>query len=64
MYDGSEIQESVFVLKHIAVRGGEYSCFAPDQSQMHVVNHTKVTQRALLRKRRILKSLKEAPQSV
>jgi enhancing lycopene biosynthesis protein 2 len=41
VYDGSEIQESVFALRHIAARGGEYKCFALDKLQMHVVDHTK-----------------------
>ncbi|MFQ5560394.1 MAG: isoprenoid biosynthesis glyoxalase ElbB [Nitrospinota bacterium] len=39
VYDGSEIQEAVLTLLEIKKRGGEYSCFAPDKEQMHVINH-------------------------
>lgn len=39
VYDGSEIQESVFSLLAIAELGGESLCFAPDVNQAHVVNH-------------------------
>lgn len=39
VYDGSEIQESVFSLLAIADNGGEALCMAPNVSQMHVINH-------------------------
>jgi len=41
VYDGAEIAESIFTLKHISIRGGAYQCYAPDKPQMHVVDHTK-----------------------
>lgn len=37
--DGSEIHESVMTLLAIDRNGGEYSIFAPDDWQYHVVNH-------------------------
>ncbi len=37
--DGSEIHESVSVLLNLSRRGAEAQCFAPDQPQMHVINH-------------------------
>ena len=37
--DGAEIQESVFTLYFLDRSGVEFSCFAPDKPQMHVVNH-------------------------
>ncbi|MCU0689301.1 MAG: hypothetical protein MUE97_06135 [Phycisphaerales bacterium] len=37
--DGSEIHESVSMLMHLARLGVAYHCFAPDQSQHHVINH-------------------------
>jgi enhancing lycopene biosynthesis protein 2 len=40
VYDGSEIQESVFTLLHIQLNGGEYQCFAPNMNQHHVLDHT------------------------
>lgn len=39
VYDGSEITESTAALIHLSRAGYEYQCFAPDQEQMHVVNH-------------------------
>ncbi|MEZ4600630.1 MAG: isoprenoid biosynthesis glyoxalase ElbB [Syntrophotaleaceae bacterium] len=39
VYDGSEIHESVLVLLAIDRAGAEAVCMAPDQEQMHVVNH-------------------------
>jgi enhancing lycopene biosynthesis protein 2 len=39
VFDGSEIQESVLTLLAIRKAGAEYSIFAPDVPQMHVVNH-------------------------
>ena len=39
VYDGSEIQESVFTLLAIDECGAEAVCFAPDMNQHHVVNH-------------------------
>lgn len=39
VFDGAEIHESVFALLSIAQQGAQYSCFAPDTEQLHVVNH-------------------------
>jgi enhancing lycopene biosynthesis protein 2 len=39
VYDGSEIHEAVLTLLAIDRQGGSYQCFAPDRTQMHVVNH-------------------------
>lgn len=39
VYDGSEIQESVFALLAIAENNAEYICVAPDREQLHVINH-------------------------
>mmetsp|Transcript_40954 Transcript_40954/g.107561 ORF Transcript_40954/g.107561 Transcript_40954/m.107561 type:complete len:256 (+) Transcript_40954:31-798(+) len=44
VYDGSEVQESVFVLNAISRRGGTYAAFAPDKPQMHAVDHTAGTE--------------------
>ncbi len=40
VYDGSEIQETVFTLLAIAQQGAEAMCFAPNIEQHHVINHT------------------------
>lgn len=37
--DGAEIRESVLTLLALSRAGAEAMCFAPDQEQMHVVNH-------------------------
>lgn len=37
--DGAEITEAVSVLVHLSRAGATVDCFAPDQAQMHVVNH-------------------------
>ncbi|MDI9384992.1 MAG: isoprenoid biosynthesis glyoxalase ElbB [Verrucomicrobiota bacterium] len=39
VYDGSEIQETVLILLALAKREAVAVCLAPNQSQMHVVNH-------------------------
>lgn len=39
LYDGSEIQETIFTLLAINENGGEVLYFAPNENQMHVVNH-------------------------
>jgi len=39
VYDGSEINEAVLTLLSIEESGASYQCFAPDEQQMHVVNH-------------------------
>ncbi|ALQ09445.1 isoprenoid biosynthesis protein [Pseudoalteromonas sp. Bsw20308] len=39
VYDGSEINEVVLTLLHIAKNGGAYQCFAPDIEQLHTINH-------------------------
>jgi len=39
VFDGSEIHESVLTLLAIRKAGAEYSIFAPDVPQLHVVNH-------------------------
>ena len=41
VYDGSEIHESVISMLELKRNGANYSCFAPDKDQMHVVDHTK-----------------------
>lgn len=40
VYDGSEIQESVFTLLSIAENGGDALCMAPNKDQHHVLDHT------------------------
>ncbi|TKB51054.1 isoprenoid biosynthesis glyoxalase ElbB [Ferrimonas sediminicola] len=39
VFDGSEIHESVLALLAIQEKGATYQCFAPDRTQLHVVNH-------------------------
>lgn len=39
VYDGAEIQESVFALWAIASAGAQYDIYAPDVLQHHVINH-------------------------
>jgi len=39
VYDGSEIQETVFSLLAVAENGGEVLFMAPNVDQMHVINH-------------------------
>ena len=39
VFDGTEIHESVLTLLAIAQAGAEYQCFAPNELQLHVVNH-------------------------
>jgi enhancing lycopene biosynthesis protein 2 len=39
VYDGSEINEAVLTLLHIAKNGAAYQCFAPDIEQLHTINH-------------------------
>ena len=39
VFDGSEIHESVFALLSLTRHGIDAQCFAPNVSQMHVVNH-------------------------
>ncbi len=39
VFDGSEINESVFTLLEIEKNGARYQCFAPDIPQAQVVNH-------------------------
>ncbi|KAK7465965.1 hypothetical protein BaRGS_00037503 [Batillaria attramentaria] len=41
VYDGSEVHEASAILVHLSRNGAEVGMFAPDISQMHVVNHTK-----------------------
>ncbi|MGQ1787679.1 MULTISPECIES: isoprenoid biosynthesis glyoxalase ElbB [unclassified Saccharicrinis] len=40
VYDGSEIHEATLTLLAIAKNKAQYSCFAPDIEQHHVINHT------------------------
>lgn len=40
VYDGAEIHESVLTMLAIAKQGAEYTLFAPDINQHHVINHT------------------------
>lgn len=37
--DGSEIHEAVLCMVMLARHGHQYMCFAPDETQHHVVNH-------------------------
>ena len=39
VYDGSEIQESVFTFLALEENGITYQCYAPDKDQYHVINH-------------------------
>jgi enhancing lycopene biosynthesis protein 2 len=39
VYDGSEIHESVLTLLALTKAGAQFSCFAPDIAQHHVINH-------------------------
>ncbi len=39
VYDGSEIYESVLTMLRLDSKNVEYSCFAPDMKQHHVINH-------------------------
>ncbi|WMS94238.1 isoprenoid biosynthesis glyoxalase ElbB [Pseudoalteromonas sp. HL-AS2] len=39
VYDGSEINEAVLTLLHIAKNSASYQCFAPDIAQHHTINH-------------------------
>lgn len=41
VYDGSEVQESVFALNQLSKLDCAVQVFAPDIDQMHVVDHTK-----------------------
>ncbi|UVK98599.1 isoprenoid biosynthesis glyoxalase ElbB [Pseudomonas sp. B21-048] len=39
VYDGAEIHESVITLLRLDQRGAQVQCFAPDISQLQVINH-------------------------
>lgn len=39
VFDGAEIHETVLTMLHIEQLGAQYQCFAPDQTQHHVINH-------------------------
>lgn len=39
VFDGSEINEAVLTMLSISQFGAEYSCFAPNMIQSHVINH-------------------------
>ncbi len=39
VYDGAEISESVLTLLALSRAGAQFSCFAPDIPQHHVINH-------------------------
>jgi len=39
VFDGSEINEAVLSLLHIAKNDASYQCFAPDIAQHHTINH-------------------------
>lgn len=39
VYDGAEIHESVLAMLALARHGMDYSIFAPDKNQAHVINH-------------------------
>lgn len=52
VFDGAEIHETTLTLYAIAQNGGEYSIFAPDIEQYHVVNH--ITGKEMPEKRNVL----------
>ncbi|CAA0103276.1 Glyoxalase ElbB [Zhongshania aliphaticivorans] len=39
VYDGSEIYETVLTMLSIENHGATYQCFAPNVTQLHVINH-------------------------
>lgn len=39
VFDGTEIHEAVISLLAIREHGATYECFAPDMTQLHVINH-------------------------
>lgn len=39
VFDGSEIHESVLTMLAINQQGAQYTCFAPNINQYHVINH-------------------------
>ncbi|MGL4517353.1 MAG: isoprenoid biosynthesis glyoxalase ElbB [Shewanella sp.] len=39
VFDGTEIHEAVLTLLSLSKAGASYQCFAPDMTQLHVVNH-------------------------
>ncbi|XP_066497232.1 glutamine amidotransferase-like class 1 domain-containing protein 3, mitochondrial [Hoplias malabaricus] len=41
VYDGTEIHEASAILVHLSRGGAEVQMFAPDVSQMHVIDHSK-----------------------
>ncbi|XP_067848515.1 glutamine amidotransferase-like class 1 domain-containing protein 3, mitochondrial [Heptranchias perlo] len=41
VYDGTEIHEASAILVHLSRSGAEVQVYAPDVSQMHVVDHIK-----------------------
>ncbi|XP_063301847.1 glutamine amidotransferase-like class 1 domain-containing protein 3, mitochondrial [Pelobates fuscus] len=41
VYDGSEIHEASAILVHLSRAGANVKIFAPDTSQMHVIDHSK-----------------------
>ncbi|XP_032888226.1 glutamine amidotransferase-like class 1 domain-containing protein 3B, mitochondrial [Amblyraja radiata] len=41
VYDGTEIHEASAILVHLSRRGADYQVYAPDVSQMHVIDHVK-----------------------
>ncbi|CAH2218582.1 ES1 homolog, mitochondrial [Pelobates cultripes] len=41
VYDGSEIHEASAILVHLSRAGADVKIFAPDTSQMHVIDHSK-----------------------
>jgi enhancing lycopene biosynthesis protein 2 len=52
VYDGSEINEAILTLLHIAKNGATYQCFAPDIEQLHTINH--ITGEVMPDKRNVL----------
>ncbi|XP_069745267.1 glutamine amidotransferase-like class 1 domain-containing protein 3, mitochondrial [Narcine bancroftii] len=41
VFDGTEIHEASAILVHLSRRGADYQLYAPDVSQMHVIDHVK-----------------------
>lgn len=50
--DGNEINEAIFTLLALSQENVSYECFAPNENQMHVVNH--LTQEATTNQRNML----------
>ena len=43
VYDGTEVHEASATLASLSRAGADIQCYAPDEPQMHVIDHTKVS---------------------